>query len=515
MAALAAIAIAVLAVFAPFRQALAVEPFPGETTWESPPVSTQLLMDDTIIPVGKGAIFCPVMTQEEDEPPYGIIRNGSRVDDALMGTRIVLAPGTYDVVLGSGTIDQMIRRRVRVEESATTLIKPEWSGLVVEVINDSRASVRESYEILDTTSGRSYGLGQGVSEDLDEQLRTWILPPGLYKLVKPGDNLNAVVNFGTVRLLAGELVRTHLVIDEESGAFVGFGQVLDVRQSARSRRLGPWVSRTEISGNMLLNYTPASQAGGASEAGLAASVQLLSDARYQSGRHIIPIWANLEEGLSVNRDREVSKFADKGELKVTYIYRLRRWFSPYLRGAVETRFFPTEHRFGDPTDYVELNAKGDTVRSVQAADEIRLANSFSPINLKRGAGVTATLVQTIPMNFIVRGGYGARQSFRRGALAFDPVSRTLSPLPEVDITGMELLTLADVRLGRYIVFDSEFDMLMPASDSDTWLYDSDNRFRINLTRHVNVVLQFEFWRHEDSMDVQTRLQALLRFSKNL
>ena len=130
----------------------------------------------------------------------------------------------------------------------------------------------------------------------------------------------------------------------------------DVRQSARNRRQRRWIANTELSGNMLLNYTPAGQAGGESDAGLTASVQLLSDSRYQSGPHIIPVWANLEEGLSVNRNREVSKYADDGELKLTYIYRVSQWFSPYVRGLVESHFFTTYQRFGEPTDYVELSA---------------------------------------------------------------------------------------------------------------------------------------------------------------
>lgn len=510
-----ALALVLLLASLPFGAVLAVGPYPGERTWESPAVSTQLLMDETIIPVGKGAIFCPVMTQAENEPPFGILRGGRTTGDALMGSRLVMAPGIYSVVLGSGTLDQMVQRKVRVEEGATTLIKPDWAGLVVEVISETRASIRESYEILDSSTGKSYGVGQGVAEDLDERLRTWLLPPGLYKLVKPGDNINAVVNFGTVRLLPGELVRTHLVVEQVSGNFVGFGQVTDVRQGARGRGPRLWTARTEISGNMLLNYTPSSQTADEGEAGLAASAQLLSDARYQSGRHVIPIWANLEEGLSVNRDREVSKFADKGELKVTYIYRLRKWFSPYLRGAVESRFFDTHYRFEEPTDYFELNAAGDTVRTVRGASEIQLAEPLSPIELKRGAGITAALVQTIPVNLNLRGGYGSRRSYTRGARAFDPGTRILSRIPEVDITGMELLTLADVRLGRYIIFSGEFDMLMPAWDSNSWVYDSDSRFRVNLTRNVNVVLQLEFRKDEGRLEVQKRYQGLLRFSKNL
>ena len=52
-----------------------------ETTWESAPISTQLEMDDTIIPFGKGAIFCPSMTDPDNEPVYGVLQEGKMIQD--------------------------------------------------------------------------------------------------------------------------------------------------------------------------------------------------------------------------------------------------------------------------------------------------------------------------------------------------------------------------------------------------------------------------------------------------
>ena len=58
-----------------------------ETTWESAPISTQLEMDNTIVPVGKGAIFCPAMTAPDNEPVYGVLSGSKLVQDANMGHR--------------------------------------------------------------------------------------------------------------------------------------------------------------------------------------------------------------------------------------------------------------------------------------------------------------------------------------------------------------------------------------------------------------------------------------------
>jgi hypothetical protein len=198
-------------------------------SWESPPIPDQLAMDETIVPVGKGAVFCPVMTDGENEPSYGVLVDGEITASGRMGHRITLAPGVHEIVYGSGSIGQLMRKRVRVVEGATTAIKSDWAGLVIEVINETRANVREYYELFHMESGDSYGVGQGVEEGLDERIRTWILRPGLYKIVKPGDNVNAVINFGTIRLLPGELTRVSLVLESQTGDFLGFGHIAAVR----------------------------------------------------------------------------------------------------------------------------------------------------------------------------------------------------------------------------------------------------------------------------------------------
>lgn len=501
--------IAVMAVLC----ALALPAGADERTWEAAPIETQLQMDNTIVAIGKGAVFCPAMSNPDFEPMYGVLEDGDIKHQAKMGHRIVLEPGIYTIVYGSGTSQQMMRKKVKVVEGATTLIKPDWSGLIIEVINQSRADIREYYELFDMVSGDSYGIGQGVEEGLDEELRTWVLPPGLYKIVKPGDNINAVINFGTIRILAGELVRATLVLDTTSGNFLGFGHIADVRQIMRRER--KWRTRSELAGNALLNYIPSSQTGAEKDASFTATFQWLTDARYENGRHIVPIWSNFEEGLSMSNSRDLFKYIDKAELRLTYIYRLSNLLSPYVRATVETRLFKTQHRFEDPQDYFNVDAKGDTLSTFKGADTVDLGNAFSPIYLKQGFGVTSTLIKSIPVNLNVRSGYGARQTYARGAKNFDTDTNILSPMIESDITGVEMLVLGDIRIGRYVLFNTEFDMLMPESNRDTWVYDGENRLRLNITSNVSLLLTAEYWKDENVTKTQTRYQMLLRFSKYL
>lgn len=482
-----------------------------QNSWERPDSHTQLFMDDTIVPVGKGAVFCPSMTDPENEPIYGVLSGDQVLREATMGRRIVLNPGEYTLVYGSGTLDQMMRRTVTVEEGATTLIKPDWSGLVIDVIDETRTRIREYYEIINIETLVSYGIGQGAVQRLGENLRTWILPPGRYKIVKPGGTINDIRNFGTIRIVAGEQAQTILVIDSKTLDFRGFGYRPDIRQVPRRDR--HWKSRSELAGNMLLTYTSSDESGSESRTNLTATVQWLVDAVYEINRHNVLIWSNLEEGLSVEGGGALTKYRDKAEIRPTYIYRLGRLASPYIRATAESQLFITRLHFDEPTDYTEFNENGDTLRTVNSANEVVLGKAFSPLVFKQGIGVNSILVKSFSFNLNSRIGYGTRQTHPRGARLYDSGTQTISPVVQTDVRGTELILFGDMRLGRYILFDADFDMLMPQLSSDRWVFDGENRLRITLTNYISLLMTMEYWKNENVEETQARYQALLRFSK--
>src|SRR5882724_9545636 len=70
--------------------------------WPSGTIQKQLDKDPTLVPFGKGAIFVPAMTNGLDEPTVAIQRSGQTIAEGTTGTRILVLPGTYEVLLGSG-----------------------------------------------------------------------------------------------------------------------------------------------------------------------------------------------------------------------------------------------------------------------------------------------------------------------------------------------------------------------------------------------------------------------------
>jgi hypothetical protein len=70
----------------------------------------------------------------------------------------------------------------------------------VHVIDEQYGSVRASYEIIRMDDRAYVGLGFGTDEQAGEPVSTWILRPGLYKIIRVGETYRARRDFFTVRV---------------------------------------------------------------------------------------------------------------------------------------------------------------------------------------------------------------------------------------------------------------------------------------------------------------------------
>ena len=479
-----------------------------EDTWYAPAARDQVDMDRMLIPMGKGSVFVPTMTNSLAEPVYIVYSEGRKVASSETGKSTLLRPGTYEVRIGSGTIEQMTSRTVEVREGHTTLIRPDWTGLIIDVIDETRSSVRKSYELFSLSDQQNYGIGYGIDEELGEELKTWLLKPGIYKIVKTGQSFTTTVNFATIRLFPGELVKYTLVVDSETGNFIGFG-ILGA--SSRQIRLRNWTLRSEINGNFIFNY--ANTLARRRQRDFSFSAQSYNTARYTSPRfHNLLARVILEEGLTRQQGESFRKFIDKIELRGTYIYRFVAWMGPYIRFTLDSKFFATRHYFDKARDYVKVNAAGDTVEVVRNATEVTLSPSFFPLVFKEGIGGNLVLYKSLRLNVNLRAGYGARQTYVRDSYRLSDDRSRIIPLKRSGLTGIEVLLIGNTQIARNVTADSEFDMLMPEWSPDTWVYDWETRIRTFLSKQVSLDYNIYVRRQEDTAEIQSEHRVLIRFS---
>lgn len=480
-----------------------------ESTWTAPPARGQLELDQTLIPRGKGFLFVPAMTSPLNEPSYLVLQGKREIATANPGTGVLLDPGYYQILIGSGSVDQMMSRTVEVVEGHTTLIKPFWAGLVINVIDENRTPIDESYELFEEERQENYGIGFGIEEERGEAVKTWLLPPGLYDVLKVGDNISTIRKF-TIRLLPGELVERNLVVDTKTKEFIGFYSSLKRPGLAIQQGSRIWKSQWQLSAATLFNTTQ--RTAGEDRSSISLSAQIYNRSTYSAARHYASLRLILEEGFAKESGDPIDKSIDEFEFRATYIYHLSRSIGPYLRGVVNTKIFATEVRYDQPQVLFLLDAENDTTGVQRGIRKFTLSPSFSPLYLRQGFGLNAQLYRSFPLNLNLRVGLGARQTYATDAYDLSQDRTSVRRLRNAASTGLEALLIIDARPTRFALFDSEFDILMPSSNSKAWEFNWENRLRLALSRFVNLDLVVEFKKEKPLRRLQARQQVLLRLT---
>ncbi len=474
-------------------------------TWVAPPGRGQLEQDPTLIPKGKGFLFVPTMTGSLNEPSFLVLQGNRPIREASPGTGVLLSPGNYKLLVGSGADIQMMSRTVPIQEGMTTLIKPFWAGLVINVISENRASINESYELYRESSQENYGLGFGLEEERGEAVKTWLLPPGVYSVVQVGDNVSTTRKF-SVRLEPGELVQRNLVVDTSDDTFIGFyppTQQGFLTQVADSR----WKTSLQLSGSPRLSTSQ--NTTGADRSVLLLSAEVIGSSVYNTDRHYANLRLDFEEGFTREEGDDFRKFIDKFEVRATYIYRLSKRIGPYLRGVFNTKLFATEDRFDQPRN---LLIRDGEIEGMMGISEFILSPPFSPLELRQGIGINSQVISSFPLNLDMRVGFGARQSYVTDTYDLNSSRTIADKLQDKTATGLEAVLLLRSRFSRFPSLDSEFDILIPETATDTWEFTWENRLRLPLSRFINMVVVFDFERKLPVQRLQSMQQVLLRLN---
>ena len=478
-------------------------------TWVAPPGRGQLEQDPTLIPKGKGFLFVPTMTGALNEPSFLVLQGNKPIREAAPGTGVLLSPGSYRLLVGSGTDIQMMSHTVPIQEGITTLIKPFWAGLVINVISENRASINESYELYRESSQENYGLGFGIEEERGEAVKTWLLPPGVYSVVQVGDNVSTTRKF-SVRLERGELVQRNLVVDTSDKSFIGFypsAQHGLLSQVADSH----WKTSLQLSGSPRLSTSQ--NTIGADRSILLLSAEVIGSSVYSTDRHYANLWLDFEEGFTREEGDAFRKTTDdKFEVRATYIYRLSKRIGPYLRGVFNTKLFAKEERFDPPQSVLIRNDDGQIIETKTDVKKFTRSPALSPLELRQGIGINSQVISSFPLNLDMRVGFGARQIYVTDTYDLNSSRTIAKKLEDKTTTGLEAVLLLRSRFSRFPSLDSEFDILIPETAIDTWEFTWENRLRLPLSRFINMVVVFEFERKPPVQRMQSTQQVLLRLN---
>lgn len=461
------------------------------SSWLAPSIDEQLSRDRTMIPLGKGALFVPSFSEGRREPEISVLNaRGRQVGRGETGERILLDSGTYRIRFGSGTANQQLEAEARIGEGHTTVMPPVWSGLIVEVLSPDGEYLDGQYELINQDRWLTYGKGRGLTDERLNDIRAWLVPPGMYRISKPGEGVGSLRNFITVQLNPGELKVVELIMDKASRDIVSGGvKALNARQ-----RVGRnWTYGLRAGGNMFINRET-DQSDERKE-----SVQFLGDLRtravFDNAKYLGTNEVVLKEIIGKERGRRYSVTSDEAQFRSTWVRRLNDWLGPYVRGTVKSHLFPKRSDF----DTVQIardskDSVGSPVLQIIREDttgSFEWGPPLDPFELGEGLGVNLDFLSRYYLEASAQVGVAARQT-----LSFDSyVARQDNIFVKSDSKyeiGAETNLLAVFRLGDQASVDLRTELFFPNGNPSRLRLDEFTAdCRVFLSRYVEIGYIFQ------------------------
>ena len=514
-------------------------------TWDAPPIQEQLAKDENKMLMGMGAVFIPSMSDPSLESEIEIIDStGDVVASGKTGRKYSLLPGVYYAVLGNGPHKQKIVKPVTIEENKITPLIPSWCGLTIDVVDIGNYPFRGEYELARIDKFVPFGRGFGRDPDLGENVKTWILKPGIYKIFGVGQGYNTLTNFVTVRLLPGEFVRFTLVQDENSLEIKGGGVV---QMEATSGIASNWKYGIDVGGSVDFNAKYDHDDSSKNTNNKSVSLIFRSNLNYK--REAIE-WDNrlwLSEGIDFE-EWDLSRLkSSSDEIRFTslFTWRFLHWLGPYGRFEASSEFFPEYERRPEnvPSHYFITFDEDYYLTDTNSVDSTyKTQPPFSPLNLETGIGANINAVKTRFFEARVLSGMGLKYkkvwdeseladtskikfSTTEDSLMYDTIVhisnnsftaiRGFNDEASVEV-GPEVVLYMTLKLGRFAIIESEVKYFSPFNRMERPDLTLRSTVSWRLLRMLTLDYEYEYKLKQPEEEAlrqnESRHRVLIRFS---
>ncbi|OGS37653.1 MAG: hypothetical protein A2293_17215 [Elusimicrobia bacterium RIFOXYB2_FULL_49_7] len=458
-------------------------------TWNAPSLSEQIASDNINIPVGKGAIFVPRFSESGLEPDIEILDSvGNIAGRGNSGRNFAVLPGRYYVIHGSGPSKQRLVHTIDVIEGKPIPVIPDWAGLSINVVDENGIAIRGEYELTRIDTFIPFGRGYGPDPNLGEETKTWILKPGLYKIIGTGENYNTLKNFVTVQLLPGRFIKFLLVEDPAAFNKITGGGIVDMQASQNLAKF--WKYGIDIGGNILFNAKIDYLQQENNTTTSTITVLLNSWFRYEQAPYDWNTNLKLDEGFTLSEinlrhpsETFIEPSIDEPRLTSLFIWRFLSWFGPYGRFEATSAIFP-KRVFPDQTNnkpfFYLLNEDGTRALYDTISIPREREPSFSPMELTGSFGTNMDLIKARYIEARLRTGLAyeflhARRQYKIvDTSAIDAAVRQndssqiakstiLMSVPAItaNAAGPEAAAVLDLRIGSWGTAKSEVRIFLP------------------------------------------------------
>jgi hypothetical protein len=390
-------------------------------TWEAPVIAEQISSDKSFIPMGKGGIFIPRMSELHKEPDVVVYdKNKKIIANGEPGKTYTVEPGEYVVKLGSGAERQRLSRLVTVEESRMSPVLPDWSCLIIETVDSNSNFIRGEYELVRIDEFEPLGIGYGADVSKGEAVKAWILKPGTYKILGRGEGYNTMRNFVTVRLLPGELTRFTLIQAAPDFTILG-GGTIDI--TSGSKLTSNWKYGGNIGGSILFGDETDRNNTIQNKRATFISLYTRLWLRYLDNPFEWESMLSVNEGVNVSHqdgNSISSGVPDDFKFRSLFVWRYLSWLGPYASVDVNTNLLPYYLNLGDKNNFAIVN--NNLLDSTKFFDDntFKVKPSLCPVITDVGGGVSLDALSKNFLEIILRLGFIG--SFRNFPEKFAAVS---------------------------------------------------------------------------------------------
>jgi len=480
-------------------------------TWKTLSPSQQLYIEGLDDRKGMGRIFVPAMSSPASEPYYAVYQDDEQIGQQNMGSSFFIQPGEYTVLLGSGTLDQRLRRELKIERGQTVIIEPTWCALSIEVIDETRDYFKKDLQVYHNVTLENVALIPAINPELGEQAQTILINPGLYKIIERGGDPNTFINFTTVKLEEGTFTPFTVVISSQTSDFIGAGILTS---STRLVKNNNWKMFGAIHGSVLLNSANSSSEKDA-ENNISLLTQIESRILYGKLPHYYLSNNLLELGALRQEKQNFNISQDRLQLKNTYVYYFLPSLGGYLRGEAKTHIFVTTIRF-DGEREVELRDLNGSVKVRKNISKVKLEPSFFPLSLKEGLGVNYSVLRTFNARLSIRSGFGYRQTYNSDVYQLTSSPENLSHADSLVVysrsedlktKGIETSIISILSILRNLTITTEADILFPIGETGRpnvdWkrpVFDLENISTLAVTRNISIEHTFRLSKNPRILD---------------
>jgi len=384
-------------------------------TWLAPSLTSQLSADKSFIPMGKGAVFIPRMSDASLEPEIEILDSvGTVVLRDKPGQKFNLLPGRYFALIGSGSHEQRIVRQFIIEESKVVPLIPNWGALSITTVDSSNVPFRGEYELARIDVFEPLGRGFGPDPNLGEESpKTWILKPGLYKIFAVGEGYNTLSNFITVRIIGGEMTEILLVQDSPESMNIISGGAVNL---AVKKTIFPnWRYGLDVGGSFDFNSDTDHEAdSNATDVSFKFSLLLNLNVNYEKDAIDWDSRVRIDEGINLEyEDRDIAALessTDKFRLSSIFTWRFFERFGPYARLGSTFELIPAYSRSGSASQHYFLVCDEDYgLSNIDTSDSYQLQPVISPFTFEAGIGANVDVFSTRYIESRLLGGFGFKR----------------------------------------------------------------------------------------------------------